>query len=80
MCVAYSKHGLTLVSGSMDTSVKLWNMSTKTLLKTLKGHTRGVYSVCFSPDGKTVASGSGDNTIIIWDSSKGEQILTLSEH
>jgi len=36
-------------------------------LRTLKGHTGPVNSVCFSEDGSTVVSGGDDGTIRVWD-------------
>ncbi|MEH2136213.1 WD40 repeat domain-containing protein, partial [Nostoc sp.] len=49
-------------------------------IKTLTGHSSGVYSVVFSPDGKTLASGSEDKTIKLWDVSTGKAIKTLTGH
>ena len=48
--------------------------------KTLKGHTREVFSVAFSPDGKTVASGSADQSIKLWDVAGGKNTATLKGH
>jgi WD40 repeat protein len=56
-----------LASGSEDTTIKLWNVASGQLLRTLQGHTTPVYSVAFSPDGRTLASGNQDNTIKLWD-------------
>src|SRR5262245_45484368 len=72
VCVAYSPDGKTLASGSLDTTVKLWDVRTGKERATLKGHTDKVWSVAFSPDGKTLASGSHDKTIKLWDVQTGK--------
>ena len=56
----------TLASGSMDKTIKIWDTSSGTCIKTLKGHTHSVNSLCLLTDG-TLASGSYDNTIKIWE-------------
>jgi WD40 repeat protein len=64
--VALSADGLTLASGSFDQTIKLWNVQTGQLLRTLTGHTDVVRSVAWSADGQVLASGSDDRTIKIW--------------
>ena len=65
--VAWSPNGTSLVSGSMDKTIKLWKVD-GTLLQTLTGHTDTVYSVAWSPNGTTLASSSGrsDKTVKLW--------------
>jgi WD40 repeat protein len=72
LSVAYSPDGKTLASGSIDQTIKLWDVATGKEQATLKGHTRYVASVAFSPDGKTLASGSEDRTIKLWDVTTGK--------
>ena len=52
-------------------------MHTGQCLKTLQGHTNGIWSVTFSPDGQQLASGSEDGTIKLWDVNTGDCLKTL---
>ena len=73
--IAFSPDGKTLSVGSDDNSVTLWDVSTKTRLRTpLVGHSDAVQAVAFSPDGRVLASGSTDNSVILWDVTSGEQL------
>ncbi|WP_427162719.1 trypsin-like peptidase domain-containing protein [Aliinostoc sp. HNIBRCY26] len=78
--VAFSPDGRTLASGSWDKTIKIWNIATGQEIRTLNGHSQGVYSVAFSPDGRTLASGSWDKTIKIWNIATGQLIRTLNGH
>ena len=78
--VAFSPDGLTLASGGVDHSIKLWDVASGRELRTLRGHSEVVYSVAFSPDGRTLASGSDDHSIKLWDMASGRELRTLSGH
>ncbi len=77
LSVSFSPDGKTLASGSVDDTIRLWDVATGDTIRTLTGHKRDVYSVAFSPDGKTLASAS--KTVRLWDVRIGETILTLPE-
>ena len=63
--VAISPDGQTLVSGSTDDTIKVWDLSTGKLVRTLTGQKGGV-EIAISPDGQTLVSGSWDHTIKVW--------------
>ncbi|TVY78253.1 Vegetative incompatibility protein HET-E-1 [Lachnellula suecica] len=52
LSVAFSPDGKQVVSGSGDSTVRLWDAATGKAQQTLEGHTSYVRSVAFSPDGK----------------------------
>ena len=78
--VAFSPDGSTVVSGSFDGTLKLWDARSGRLLRTLEGHSLTVSSVAFSPDGSTVVSGSEDRTLKLWDVRSGRLLRTLEGH
>ena len=78
--IAFSYDSRTLASGSVDTTVRLWDVNTDENKATFAGHTDSVMSVAFSPDGSLLASGSDDNTIILWDVDTGEPKTTFVAH
>jgi len=71
--VAFSPDGTQIVSGSEDSTIRVWDAKTGQLaLSPLHGHTSWVSSVTFSPDGTHIVSGSDDETIRVWDAKTGQ--------
>jgi general transcriptional corepressor TUP1 len=65
--VAISPNGQFVAAGSLDTVVRIWDVTTAQLVERLRGHRDSVYSVAFTPDGKGLVSGSLDKTLKYWD-------------
>ncbi|XP_051787191.1 notchless protein homolog 1 [Erpetoichthys calabaricus] len=79
--VAFSPTGKYLASGSGDTTVRFWDLSTETPHFTAKGHKHWVLSITWSPDGKKLASGCKNSQIFLWDPHTGNQVgRVLSGH
>ncbi len=64
--MAFSADGKFALSGSEDTTMRLWNMETFLDIYTFEGHSAGLRSVVFNPDGLGIASGGRDAHIILW--------------
>jgi len=69
LCVAFSPDGQPQASGSCDSTVKLWDLSTGASHSTLEGHSGFVNAVAFSPDGLLLASALSNNSVKLWDPS-----------
>lgn len=78
--LAIGPDGKTLVSGSADQTIKVWDLATGKELRTLTGHTSFINTLAIGPDGKTLVSGSADQTIKVWDLATGKELRTLKGH
>ncbi|GAB6033258.1 hypothetical protein CHUAL_012859 [Chamberlinius hualienensis] len=75
-CLQFS--GSRIVSGSDDNTLKVWSAITGKCLKTLVGHTGGVWSSQMS--GNIIVSGSTDRTLKVWSADTGNCLHTLYGH
>lgn len=63
LSVDFHPFGDFFASGSLDTSVKVWDVRRKACINTYKNHSRGVTHVQFSPDGRLLTSGGQDGAL-----------------
>lgn len=78
--LAFSPDGKILASGSADSTVRLWDISTQKCLSILQGHTASISRIVFNRDGKILASGSADGTVRLWDVLGRQPLAVLNGH
>ena len=62
-------------SGSIDRTIRLWNVTDAKEVHKLDGHSADIYSLCFSPDGKRLASVDYAGNLFLWDVDGARPIL-----
>jgi len=65
--LAFSPDGRTLVSGGEDGKIKVWEVATGRLVKTLEPRRERWRAVAYSPDGATLAAAGVDHGLVLWD-------------
>jgi WD40 repeat protein len=79
-CLAWTKDGKTLISGSYDYSIRTWNTTKWEQVAILDEHTSLVLALAISPNGRILASTSSDNTTRLWNLDNGKLISSPLLH
>ncbi|MCX8124085.1 MAG: caspase family protein [Spirochaetes bacterium] len=75
--MAASPDGRIIASASLDGTIKLWDVASGRLLRTMVGHSGTVEAIAFSPDGRTLVSCGADKTIKWWEVETGKIVINI---
>ena len=78
--IKVSPSGKFLASGSLDHTVKIWDLESEEEIISLKDHKGGIRSVSFSPKNIFFASAGDDQKIFVWNIENWEKIHSLEGH
>lgn len=79
-CIAFSPGGEKIATGSVDSTVRIWNVANSWEAAVVEGHVELVTCLTFSLDGSQVASGSYDNTARTWNVASGREVAVMRGH
>ncbi len=67
-------------AGPFERTLKVWDLASGGLERTLEGHSNWVTAVAITPDGRQAVSASHDKTLKVWDLASGVLERTLEGH
>ena len=76
--LAFSPRGGSIASSAADKTIRLLDVTSGEVTRSLEGHTHHVLSIAWQDDGQSIASASADRTVKVWDAKTGEQRRTIS--
>ncbi len=75
--VDFGLNGRRIVSGGTDGMIRIWNVKTGKLLRTIPAHAGHVYCVRHRPGGREVASAGKDSFVRLWHVGTGRLLRTF---
>jgi WD40 repeat protein len=67
-----------MLTGSLDTTIKLWDPVNFKLLRTFEGHSQMVTNIIELNDGDIISS-SLDKSILVWNRQNGEILNSIED-
>ncbi|KAG2743238.1 hypothetical protein P692DRAFT_201795091 [Suillus brevipes Sb2] len=64
-----------MVTGSLDKTLRLWDLETGVVLKKMEGHSSPLWALAVSRDGQMIASGDYIGKIIAWHGETGQSLI-----
>jgi WD40 repeat protein len=71
---SWSPDGTKLATGSLDLTVRIWDMETGETRTVFTGHTALPIGIDWSPDGTRLVSGDTAGYVLIWDAETGGEV------
>jgi WD40 repeat protein len=65
--ISFAEGGKTLITGSTNGSLKLWDAATVQLRAAFKGNKDSINAALLTPDGQTLITAVGDGNVKFWD-------------
>jgi WD40 repeat protein len=78
--LSFSPDSRLLLSGSADSSIRLWNVATGEQRLCFREAGTSVYGVCFSPDGHQALSAENGGQVRLWNVDTGKEVKCLNGH
>nr|CAB3264620.1 proteasomal ATPase-associated factor 1-like [Phallusia mammillata] len=77
-CCNFFPSGVVVISGGMDTQMKIWSAEDGTCARTISGvHKRPIRCIAIVDKGRNIISCSADGTVRLWDCGSASEIACL---
>ena len=76
----FRKDGKLIVAGDKSSSVKVFDVQSKAILREMKGHSSAVRCTTWASDGLRIFSGSDDKRALCWDLATEEILFSTRSH
>lgn len=75
--VDLSPDGKFLLTSSLDKEARIWEVSTRRVVRTLGGHPEGLNWAAFSPNGALILTAGDDQTVRLWEFGVRQMLFQL---